>query len=96
MILRLLVSDGAERTGVQSLWTMLDNAGYPMSLDSLKFHLTRVLEPDGYVKLWRVRDVYTKQPPGSQFSPGDVLFAAVLPKGIKLLDGLIRDEAITI
>lgn len=80
-------------TSVGSLQGALVLLGWPMTLDSISFHL-QYLSESGYVKVWRVRDM----PGGARtdrtvrFDPEEIRFAKLLPRGLQLHDGAIVED----
>jgi hypothetical protein len=94
-ILRTLKEDyTSTMTSLRSLLYALDLQGSSLSADGLGFHLT-YLEGQGYVQLWRYRDMphFRKDRPVTGAVKVDtIMFAKLLPKGLQLLDGLIPED----
>ncbi len=92
-LLVLLAEDyTSSMTSVGALAGGLDLSGFPITKESLTFHL-RYLEDQGYVKVWRVSDMprfrHDRLEAGR---PDDVRFAKLQPKGLQLVDGLIPED----
>jgi DNA-binding transcriptional ArsR family regulator len=92
-ILRTLKEDYVrEMTSVRSLVRALDAQGISLSQDGIGFHLI-YLADQGYVQIWRARDLpqFRRDRP-MIFSACTVVFAKMLPKGLQLINGTIRED----
>jgi DNA-binding transcriptional ArsR family regulator len=94
-ILRTLKEDyHQDMTSLRSLAGALDLQGIPLSQDGLEFHL-RYLEDQGYVKIWRYRDLpnFRRDRQLPRWTKADTLiFARLLPKGLHLIDALSAED----
>jgi hypothetical protein len=89
-ILRILAEDyTSAMTGTSSLLGALDMLGYPLSLESLQYHLTYLME-EGYISIQRMRDLPGWRSDREQVgSPNTIRFARLSPKGLRLVNGSI-------
>lgn len=92
-IIRCLREDySAAMTGVSALASAMDMLGYPMSSETLTFHLN-YLADSGFIRIWRNRDMPNSRPDRRPIGdPEIVRFAKLLPHGLHLLDGLIAAD----
>ena len=92
-VLRTLAQDyEREMTSVRSLAGALDLQGYPLSDQSLQFHLT-YLSQENYVQIWRAKDTAAwRRDRGFQGSGDNIVFAKLLVRGLHLLDGRIGED----
>ena len=87
ILLALHQEYGREMTSVRSLRGALDLLGYSLSQESLEFSLVYLAE-SGYLKIWRLRDTPAWRPDrDGDASPERIVFAKLLPKGVRLIDG---------
>jgi DNA-binding transcriptional ArsR family regulator len=95
VIIRTLREDyTAEMTSVRSLIGALDLQGISLSHEDLSFHL-QLLADAGYIRIWRARELpgYRKdRRVGSFVRPETIMFAKLLPLGLRLLDGLAAED----
>jgi hypothetical protein len=77
---------------VRSLARALDLLGYSMTVMALEFSLVYLAE-QGYIQIWRARDVPGFRPDRARGESGDgVAYAHLLPKGLWLIDGEIEAD----
>jgi DNA-binding transcriptional ArsR family regulator len=92
-ILRTLKEDYLyEMTSVHSLIRALDAQGVSLAMDGLEFHLI-YLADSGYVRVWRVKELPGFRRDRSPHErPDAIAFAKLLPKGLRLIDGLVPED----
>jgi hypothetical protein len=79
-------------TSAASLLGTLDNLGHSISLESLQFDLTYLAE-QGYIQIWRVRDLPGFRSDRVNIAPPDqIRFAKLLARGLQLLDGNVKED----
>jgi DNA-binding transcriptional ArsR family regulator len=94
-ILRTLKEDySSAMTSTRNLLGALDAQGISLSEQGLTFHL-HYLEDAGYIRVSRVRDMpnfRNDRRSGSWMKPDTIMFARLMPKGLHLVDGAIRED----
>lgn len=77
---------GSEMTSAKTLWRVLNGARIAISDTGLQFSL-QYLSDQEYIKIWRVRDTPGWRPDRPGPRPDVIVFARLLPKGLRLVDG---------
>ena len=77
---------------MRTLRGALDLRGYPVSPDSLGFHLV-YLADEGYVRITRANEVpgWRMDRPNSG-DPNAIVWAKLTPKGLRLIDGVEPED----
>ncbi len=96
IILHLLSADDAEWTAIRTLWRLMDRRGFPVSLDSLQFHLKYLLGRK-YIAVKRVREM---EDSGlldtSSMSPDQILFVQMAPDGLGVINKSRHDSEVIV